>query len=305
MQVDPPGKWYETEVRRALKGLQVPVAVTSSDELDWMDFSYRPWLGVSASPPPPILEDLSPPVSQEALSCLQALGRMVKGSEFEIASLAGLPASAVQPILPDLQQQKLVVYKSSKRILRKKSKPAQMDLFPSWHLTRPGLSLALRSWGVPPNLPFPSRLERNLYQIGTEHRQIARSWPAWLKSAWPQAEIWVGWSEVRIPGLSVIPDALAWGRIQGCETLFWLEVGDEHKTREQIIDDVGKRLRQAIQLAERTGVRLVFAILSPAWVHEAARWGCGNLLKEVAVVMGNPRRFGELPMVEWSKTSGT
>lgn len=301
VQVEAPGKWYEAEVRRSLKGLQLPVAVTGNNELDWMDFSYRPWLGVSPSPPPPTVEDISLPVSNDALLCLQALGRMVKGIEFEIASLAGLSASAIKPLLADLEKQKLVVYKSSKKILRKKSKPAQMDLFPSWHLTRPGLSLALRSWGVPPILPFPSRFERNLYQIGTEHRQIARLWPAWLKSAWPQAEIWTGWSEVWIPGLSVIPDTLAWGRIQGYETIFWLEVGDEHKTTEQIVEDVGNRLRQAILLSERTKVRLVFVILSPRWVHEAARWACVNLPNEMAVIMGDWRRFGELPVPEWSK----
>ncbi len=87
-----------------------------------------------------------------------------------------------------------------------------------------------------------------------------------------------------IPGLNVIPDALAWGRVQGSETLFWLEVGDEHKAEEHIVEDVGKRLSQAIQFSERTGVRLKFALLSPHWVREAApgyfrtntkRSGCG------------------------------
>ena len=32
---------------------------------------------------------------------------------------------------------------------------------------------------------------------------------------------------MQLPETSVCPDALAWGRIQGFETLFWLEVGDE------------------------------------------------------------------------------
>jgi hypothetical protein len=97
----------------------------------------------------------------------------------------------------------------------------------------------------------------------------------------------------------VIPDALAWGKIQGYETLFWLEVGDEHKRKDKIADITAKRLDQAWELYERTGVRLVYAQLSTNWVHEAARWACINLPKDVAVVMGNPRRFGELPMLEW------
>jgi hypothetical protein len=298
VQVDAPGKWYEAEVRRSLRGLQLPVAVTGNEELEWTDFSYRPWLGVTPCPPPPFEEEAPPSVSADALLCLQALGRMVKGNEHEVAALAGLSISAVQTLLPCLEQQRLVVFKTSKKILRCKSRPAQIDLFPSWHLSRLGLSVALRSWGVPPNLPFPSRLERNLYQIGSEHRHIARIWPAWLQSAWPQAEIWTGWSEVRISGLSVVPDALAWGKIQGSETLFWLEVGEEHKSREQIRADIRRRLDQATTLSERTGVRLIFVLLSSRWVREEVRWAAQRLPQKVTTVMGSWSQFGELPQFD-------
>ena len=132
---------------------------------------------------------------------------------------------------------------------------------------------------------------------------MARSWPAWLKAAWPQAEIWTGRSEVGIPGLNVIPDALAWGRVQGSETLFWLEVGDEHKAEEHIVEDVGKRLSQAIQFSERTGVRLKFALLSTHWVREAARWAFAQIPSEVAVVMKDWRKYGELPILEWGSVT--
>ncbi len=295
VQVVAPGKWYEAEIRRSLRGLQLPVAVTSAEHLEWTDFSYRPWLGVTPCPPPPFVEEAPPSVSDEALLCLQALGRMVKGNGHEVAAMAGLSVSAVQSLLTDLERRRLIVLKTSKKILRGRSKPAQIDLFPSWHLTRRGLSVALRSWGVPPNLSFSSRLERNLYQIGGEHRHIARIWPAWLQSAWPQVEIFTGWSEVRIPGLSVVPDALAWGKIYGGDTLFWLEVGEEHKTRQEIVADMSRRLMQAITLSERTGVRLVFGLLGPRWVREEARWACRQLPPSVAVMMGDWARFGELP----------
>jgi hypothetical protein len=108
---------------------------------------------------------------------------------------------------------------------------------------------------------------------------------------------------VRLPGTSVIPDALAWGRIQGYETLFWLEVGDEHKSRKQIIEITKKRLDEAWKFCRRTGVRLVYAQLSVDWVHEAARWEFDQLPAEVAVVTGNPRRFGELSVLEWGKVT--
>jgi len=305
VQVDSPGEWFVKEVFRSLKGLRLPYAVTGGDQPpDFLDFSLRPWLGHIPSPRPPEVEEKPLPVSCEALSCLQALGRMKKGNEQEVASLAGLPFDVVKSLLPELEAKKLTAYKHGQKDRRNQSKPAQMDLFPLWHLTRSGLSLALRSWGVPRNTSFKkSRLEENLYQIGNEHRTIARVWPTWLKSAWPQTEIWTGWSEVGIPGLSVIPDGLAWGRIQGYETLFWLEVGDEHKTKEQIFEDMKTRLRQAIELSERTGVRLIFTLLSVPWVHEAARWACTNLPEEVAVVMGERRWFGELPVMEWGRVT--
>ncbi len=300
VQVEAPGKWYEAEVRRSLRGLQLPVAVTGNQELEWADFSYRPWLGVTPCPPPPFVEEAAPSISDEALLCLQALGRMVKGNGHEVAAVAGLSVSAVQSLLPDLERQRLIVFKTSKKILRGKSKPAQIDLFPSWHLTRRGLSVTLRSWGVPPNLPLSSRLERNLYQIGTEHRHIARIWPAWLQSAWPQAQIWTGWSEVRIPGVPVVPDALAWGMLCERETLFWLEVGEEHKGRREILADVSRRLRHAAALAERSGVRLVFVLLAPRWVLEEAKWAIRDLQPSMRVALADWGRFGELPTSSWN-----
>jgi hypothetical protein len=282
----------------------LPIAVTRGEELDWMDFSFRPWLGITPPPTPPTMEDKSCLLPQEAMLCLQALGRMVKGNEQEIAYLAGLSVKTVKSLLPQLQKDRFTIYKIGRKILWKKSKSDQMDLFPSWHLTGLGLSLVLRSWGVPPNIRFPSRHERNLYQVGSKHRHIARIWPDWLRTAWPEVEIWSGWSEVGISGFSVIPDALAWGLVRGSESLFWLEVGDEHKSKDKIIEDMAKRVGQAIQLSERTGVRVVFAHLGPHWVHEAARWACVKLPMNLAVAMGDWRSFGKLPLIEWGKLTG-
>ena len=36
-------------------------------------------------------------------------------------------------------------------------------------------------------------------------------------------------------------------------------------------------------------------------MHDAARWGFEHLPPEVAVVMGNQRVFGELPIIEWGR----
>lgn len=306
VQVDAPGEWFMLEVRRSLKGLALPYAVTLAGKTpDWLDFSRPPRLFHFPLPRPPAVDESHAPVSLEELRCLQALGRMEKGNEHEVGSLAGLPVDVTKSLLANLEEKELVIYKTSPRIRRGKSRLTQMDLFPLWHLRSKGLSLALRSWEIPKGIEFTSRKEENLQQIGYEHRHISRVWSAWLKSAWPHAEIWTGWSEVRIPEISVIPDGLTWGRIQGYETLFWLEVGDDHKDRDQITEITTKRLDQARKLCDRTGARLVYAQLSKNWVHEAARWACVNLPKEVTVVMGDKRKFGALPASEWGRVTTT
>jgi hypothetical protein len=303
IQVDAPGDWYLAEVKRAiLPGLSLPYVVTRvGDVPDYRSFSYRPRLFYSSLHRPPAVEDGFSDVSQEELRCLQVLGRIVKGDEDEIASLAGIPEKETYKLLDILKNKEFVEHKISPKIQKEKSKPVQMDDAPLWHAVRDGLSIALRSWGVPNRMAFNSRKEGNLHQIGTPHRNTSRRWPAWLRSAWPQAEIWAGWSEVRLPEISVLPDGLAWGRIQGYESLFWLEVGDEHKSRKQIKEITKKRLDEAWEFCQVTGVRLVYTQLSVDWVQEAARWAFVNLPKEVAVVMGNKRKFWGLPNLEWGR----
>jgi hypothetical protein len=305
VQVDAPGDWFAAEVRKSLHGLGLPFAVTRTGRRpDYLDFSFRPTQLYEPSKPPPSVEEAPELISAHEVKCLQALGRMKKGDEAEIAVLADLSVDETRSLLAELARKKWVEHKTTRRIMRDRTWPAPMDPRPLWHLKPKGLSLALRSWGVPPGIGFGSRLEDHLQQIGTRHRRIARMWPLWLQTAWPHAEIWTGWSEVRIPKFFVIPDGLAWGRIQGYETLFWLEVGDDHKSRDLITAATSKRLKKARELSQRTGVRLVYVQLSMKWVYETVRWASVNLPAEVAVVLGDWRRFGELPILEWGKVVG-
>jgi len=303
VQVDAPGEWFAAELRRSLQGLQLPYAVTNGEMLEFVDFSYPPWLGVSNSGRPPNVEDEPSTVSAEELLCLQALGRMVKGKEEEIASLADLSTSDVTRMLYDLEMRKLVVFKRGYRIGKNGPIKSMPDPHLLWHLTRRGTSLALRSWGVPKTVTFDRRArgERHLFHLIGEHRTISRKWLAWLKTAWPQVDVWAGWSEVGIPEIRVVPDTLAWGRVQGYETLFWLEVGDDHRDRATIEAKMRKRFLAALRLARRTRVRLVLAILGPRWVQNAASWAFENLPDDVAVVMGRWKHFGELPALEWGR----
>jgi hypothetical protein len=301
IRVDSPGTWYLAEVKRSiLPGLGLPYVVTGIfEEPDYYSFSYRPGLFYSSRCPPPAVDDGYSHVSQEELKCLQVLGRIRKGDEDEVASLAGLPESLTYDILQSLQKSGLTVHKIGEKIQKDKSMPKEMDPFPLWHPTRAGLSIALRSWGVSKKVHFSGFKELSPHQIGSLHRNTSRRWSAWLRSAYPRAEIWTGWSEVQFPGASVIPDALAWGRIQGYETVFWLEVGDEHKKGLEIEDITQKRLREAIKLCQRTGVRLVYAQVGPNWVQKAACWGIEQLPSDVAVIMSGWSRHERLPNVEW------
>jgi hypothetical protein len=81
--------------------------------------------------------------------------------------------------------------------------------------------------------------------------------------------------------------------------LFWLEVGDNHKSRNKIEQITLQRLEVAKNLCNRTGPKLVYVQLSIGWVHEAIRWTIVDLPAEVAIVMGNSQKFGDLPTVEW------
>ena len=291
IQVDAPGEWFAAELRRSLRGLQAPFAVTNGRIPRYIDFSYNPWLGHSNTGRPPEIQNPSAGLPPDHLLCLQALGRMVKGDQKEIASLTGLEESKVDHVLSSLEKQDLAIYKRGKRITAKRGETKNDDPRPLWHLKKKGISLALRSWGTPKKVAFPERRERHLYQIASKHRHIARLWTSWLKRNWQGIEICAGWAEVGIPGLHAIPDALAWGRIQGYETLFWLEVGDDHKSRRQIEEKMRMRMNDALQLSRRTGMKLVFALFGPRWVQKTTRQTFEQLEHDVTLVLEGWKRF--------------
>ncbi len=305
IRVDSPGEWYLAEVKRSiLPGLGLPYAVTRvEEEPDYCSFSYRPRLFYSSLHRPPAVEDGFSHVSQEELKCLQVLGRIRKGNEDEVASLVGLPETLTYDILQLLQKSGLAVHKIGEKIQKDKSMPKEMDPFPMWHPTRAGLAIALRSWGASKKVHFSGFKELSPHQIGSPHRNTSRMWPAWLRSAYPRVEIWTGWSETKLPGISVYPDALAWGKVQGYETLFWLEVGDDHKSRDEINQVTRKRLGDAWKFCQETGMRLVFVQLSVNWVIETVRWSIKGLSSDVSIILANKHDFGKLPTVEWGKVT--
>jgi len=219
---------------------------------------------------------------ERELACLRVLARLETAFTSEIASLAGMGITYTRQALIALEKQKLVYHESGD--------------YPFWKLSRPGLSLALRSWNVPASMKFSFYKERARSQ--GRHKRDARLWPAWLRRAWPHAEIWSAWSEVSVPG-RIYPDALAWGRLEERETLFWLEVESGKASRIDLQLKMTQRLSRAAVYANQFSLCLVFAVLAPPWVRETVAQVFHNLPQSVSVVLTDWKDFGQLPTPKW------
>jgi hypothetical protein len=168
-----------------------------------------------------------------------------------------------------------------------------------WRITRPGKSLALRLWGIPSGISFQSGRER-AYLPGWRHARTARLAPAWLRQD-GQMEVLGGWSEVSVPGFRVVPDALVWARVQGDETLVWVEVqgGSRPKEMAAFLRRMRLRLRRACEYARLHRVRLVFLVLGKPWAVQALRQQPVELAHTEAVLLQNWLEYGKLPTILW------
>lgn len=316
VKVDAPGSWYGREVRRVLRGTNLAIAVTACDvsQPRVESFSLVPYtIKTPSGPPPPAEEWYLADLSADALACLRVLARLHKGYTTEIAALVGSGIDAARKLLRLLVEKECAVYVSDHVTPAKPKQvaligekeigrvnPAEKKSYPFWQITRKGTSIALRSWGLPPDYYFPQRKEYRT-PMDSRHRRVARQWPAWVRKAWSHAEVWAGWSEVYLKNLAATPDALAWGRLDGHETLFWLEVESGHSSRQLIQKKMARRLSQASAYADTMKIRLVFVLLAMPWVQEAARSALASIPETVAVVTGDWKGFGRLPVVEWGK----
>jgi hypothetical protein len=292
------GTWYSEQVRRTLHGISAPVAVT--DGLDTPpklnDFSFCPWTERIQSPRPPQASNPFPDdITSNELHCLQVLARLEQAYTLEVASLVGISRPTARKALKSLYGRGLLDFVPESSTVR----------YPYWEIRRPGVSLALRSWGISAGVSFPRRKERRyggqkksdsqkvLYVSG-RHRNTSRLWPAWLRTAWSdRVTIWAGWSEVFLGGAR--PDALAWGLLDGCETIFWLEVESGNRSKAEIARKAIRSINKAIRYVESfSGLDLVVAFLGPPWVIEGIRVGLHNLPVRVGVVLGSWTDFGML-----------
>ena len=296
VQVEGPGSWYRETLRSVIrwKG-KLPIAVSTHSTLsrpDLYDYVVFPYLEPRRPPELSRVKAETIPIQDEALSCLQILGRIECGDLEEIASLAGMHPLNTRAALEALEKKGTILREET---LGKK------ETLVTWRNKREGLSLALRSWGIAKEISFARRKELALSDPAGDHRRISRLWPAWLRTAWPHLQVWAGWSEASLPGLPQTPDALAWGYMGGLETLFWLEVESGHGSREEIRKKIRHRFTQAANYAKEKKVGLVFVLLGRDWVCEAARPAFVKLPETVAVTMGNWQEFGRLPLTEWGR----
>jgi hypothetical protein len=309
-----PGQWYLEEVKYVLRGTSIPVAVTCGRKLPGiLDFSRPPAVydvpchgGAFAD------SSAASDLSDYALRCLLVMARLTAAYTNEVASSCLLEDRACRNALWELEKHGYVEYHqndtfidshlSSVRQRMSKGERQAEATWPYWRIRRPGLSSALRAWGVPSGAVFGYRSEKNRL-LDSVHRRRSRQWPKWVSKALPHAEIYAGWSEVGIPGLKANPDALAWGKILGNETLFWLEVESGHSSRNLILDKTTVRWLKATGYAEAVGVHLVFVFLAMPWVREAARLAFIDVPKTSAVIVADWSRhnFGQLPYPKWGE----
>src|SRR5271157_975291 len=289
--------WFFRELRAGLKGIPIPIAVTIGNRKPTIkDFSYRPW---TDDRPQTVVPPFVPPlarngITDEALACLRILARLGDAFTAEVASLSGLEKiSTVEECLKLLSDKGLVEHVIDEKTRR----------YPYWVIRKVGKSLALRSWGIPPGFVFTNYRERMEAPEG-DHRRRSRLWPAWLRStSWKdRAVIYSGWSEAHLVGEKTRPDSLCWGKMEGMETLFWLEVESGHASRANIQEKIARRMRVATSYALDRHVNLVFCVLGMHWVTETAALAFAGLVQNwSSVILGDWSTFGRLPLPTWGR----
>jgi hypothetical protein len=313
-----PGKWYFEELKFALRYASIPTAVTNGRTMPHLlDFSKPPGVyGTRCFGGEPTEELPTSSLRKNALRTLLIMARFTAAYNNEVASNLMISEDTSRAALKTLAELGYVEYHPNDGNIdahlqshtpgwtdrRRMGKKSNGDYWPYWKIRRPGISAALRAWGVPSGIQFDYRLERT-HLLNSRHRRRARQWPTWLRMALPHAEIYAGWNEVSIPGLRTRPDALAWGNIDGVETLFWLEVETSNYSRDRLIEKTSIRWEKAKRYADVAGMHLVFVLLGMRWVRNAVRVALMDVPKTCAVITADWHRlnFGNLPYPKWGE----
>ena len=284
VSVNTPSKWYVSEIERIIR-YHIPTIVLPADGDKPTQFgqfrtnvyrTYPPRGGqFSLCAPNKIGDD---ELKGSLLSAIRVLARMDTAHTIEIASMTGFSKTHTRGLLKKLQQKKMIRWE-------------RIGKYDGWKITNTGLRAAHRSWNVPKGAHF-AQFRKEYRYAGERHRRTARLWRLWLETAY-KAEIWACWTEV--PVQRGIPDALAWGRVNGVECVFWLEVDTGHSSKEVMQKRYFHRLRQVRRHSAEWGLPIVFCIMGPPWVVEYFP-NCIRLAHPGVAIIGHDwRDFGNLP----------
>ena len=285
--VNAPGTWFIGEIRRLVKR-RIPTLILPPGQSPTSNWDFKPHAFPHRSNYPESfgmgsrfdIHDSG--LKESTLSVLRILARLKTAHTPEIASLAGFSETYVRNLLKQLQVENLIEWKL-------------IGKYDGWGIRYKGLRLAHRSWNVPKGVRFAPYRGEYRY-AGERHRRIARMWRAWLEKAYSGIEIWDCWTEV--PVRYGIPDALAWGKHGGRETLFWLEVDSGHSSRRTMEANYSRRLQLAYTHAAKWRIPIVFCIMGSPWAVDAFRWSIPPISSTVAVIGHDWRDFGNLPMYQ-------
>mgnify|MGYP001375898802 CR=1 FL=1 len=287
VSVEAPGTWYLRELERLVKR-RLPIAILPADQTPQDALDFKPYPGphhVSI----PDERWLAQPfravdygLKANALRILRILARLKTGHTREVTSLAGFSETHVRHLLKELQAANLIEWK-------------RIGKYDGWQIRTKGLRLAHRSWNLPKGTHF-TQYRREFRYAGERHRRVARLWRAWLEAAYPSIEIWESWTEV--PLQKGIPDALAWGKHHGRETLFWLEVDSGHSSKEIMERNYHGRVWNAYLHAKKWEMPIVFCVMGPPWVVEEFPFCISRTMPNLAMIGHDWREFGMLPDYE-------
>ena len=126
-------------------------------------------------------------------------------------------------------------------------------------------------------------------------------WPLWLRKSWGSyIELWECWTETYLkPG--GYPDALAWGKYNGEEMLFWLEVDTGHTGRERMRTKYNRSVQKAAEYAALVGIKIIFVIVSRRWAVAPLHFGFPSLSSNIAVISHDWSDVGRLPIPQFGR----
>lgn len=278
----PEAEWFRQAIYKRLWGVVTkPYAVTDGRRPQLRDFSYPPARSHSTAAALPAEAPRILTYTPRQQQALLVLARLRTATTAEVAAHLVLSNRQALRLLNALADDDCL-----ERTTQEETK------YDAWSITRRGVLIARRGWGIPPGVTFAGGRERT--NSSNRHRRTARLWPNWLRDAYPDAEIWAGWSEPR--GLSTgghQADALAWGSYRGHETVFWLEVESGKRSRAELRRNMEYRLTEITM--KYAGYQVVIGMLSMPWAARAVLPVLTEISPHVAVVLEDWKNVGSLP----------